>query len=117
MGWQDRDYTRKRPPEPGGGGFDPPDRDDTYEPDADGDADDDAADDPEAPDATDRDDGDEPAFVRCPSCRRMIAEDAERCPKCGHYVEDAALSRDRPAWVWVGIGLALATAATWAIFG
>ena len=114
MGWQDRDYNRKHPPEPDdGGGFDPPE--DGYE--GESDDDDDASDDPEAPDAADRDDGDEPAFVRCPSCGKMIAEDAERCPKCGHYVEDAELNRERPVWVWVGIGLALVTAVTWAIFG
>lgn len=114
MGWQDRDYKQKRPTGPdAGGGFDPPD--DGY--DADGDNGDDAPDDPEAPDAADRDDGDEPALVRCPNCRTMIAEDAERCPKCGHYVEDAEIGRERPTWVWVGIGLALVTAVMWAVFG
>ena len=119
MGVHDRDYNRKRPPEPDDeGGFDPPD--DAYDADpndADADDDQDASDDPEAPDAADRDDGDEPAMVRCPNCRKWIVEDAERCPKCGHYVEDAELARERPTWVWVGIGLALLVAVTWAVFG
>jgi hypothetical protein len=108
MGWQDRDYTRKRPPE-SGGGHDPSadEHDDTNG--------DDGPDDLEAPDASDLDDGTEPAFVRCPNCRKMIPDDAERCSHCGHYVEDAELTAERPTWVWVGIGLALATAVLWAI--
>src|SRR4051812_45715115 len=119
MGWNDRDYNRNRRPEPDDDTFVPPARDDSsWEEDQeiDGEVDDDAADpdDPEAPDATDRDDGDEPACIRCPNCRRMIVEDAERCPHCGEYVEDEKVNRGgRPVWVWVGIILAILVAVIW----
>ena len=126
MGWQDRDYHRKRP-----------DDDDSYEStsytgnvpagadgyrygddDPDADATEDEQDiDPEGPDAADLRDRDEPDLVACPNCRKMILEDAERCPKCGHYVMDEELSHRWPAWVWIGFGLALLMAVLWAVFG
>ena len=127
MGWQDRDYHRKRPDK---------DDDDEYESTSytgdvpagadgyqygDDDVDDTAEDeqgiDPEAPDAVDLGRSDEPDLVACPNCRKMILENAERCPKCGHYVTEEELSRGWPMWVWVGFGLALLTAVLWAVLG
>ncbi len=121
MGLQDRDYHRKRPD----------DDDESY--DAGSDRDDDRDDNdveanlysadghhglhPEGPDASDLGHDNEPGFVRCPSCRRMIHEDAEQCPRCGHYVMDEELEHARPTWVWIGLGLALLVAIMWAIFG
>ena len=42
---------------------------------------------------------DDPDLEVCPRCRKMIVEDAERCPHCGEYIsaEDAPLSRT--AWI------------------
>ncbi|QOV90721.1 zinc ribbon domain-containing protein [Humisphaera borealis] len=132
MGWQDRDYHRKRPDDDegvestsysddgpsGAGGY----RDDDQDADEVDDVDADVTDDdqdlhPEGPDAVDLRRSDEPDLVACPNCRKMILEDAERCPKCGHYVMEEELSRGWPIWVWVGFGLALLTSVLWAFFG
>lgn len=122
MAWQDRDYHRKRRDDD-----DESDDADTYRDDERDD--DDSVDDqlyssnghhglhPEGPDASDLGHDNEPGFVRCPSCRRMIHEDAEQCPKCGHYVMDEELEHGRPTWMWIGLGLALLVAIMWAIFG
>ncbi|MDB5298077.1 MAG: hypothetical protein JWO31_4060 [Phycisphaerales bacterium] len=123
MSWRDRDYGRNRRPPDDGHGYvgDGPadDDDDDFEPDEE----DDAA--PAAgrragkrddPDPSDLADGDEPAFIRCPNCRKLVADDAEQCPKCGHYLIDEEIGRtSRPAWVWVGIVLALLMAVGWAL--
>lgn len=126
MGWQDRDYHRKRPED------DEPYESTSYTGDVpagyrNGD-DDDVEENvysaeghyglhPEGPDPSDLRHDNEPGFVACPNCRKMIHEDAERCPKCGHYVMDEDLERSRPTWVWIGLGIALLIAITWAIFG
>jgi len=113
MGWQDRDYHRKK------GDDDDryePEAESEYEPDEDDDDDAEAEEDPEAPSRTDVGrDGDEPAFVACPNCRKMIPEDAEQCPRCGHYVLDEEIAGGKPWWVWVGLVLALVVALMWAI--
>jgi ssDNA-binding Zn-finger/Zn-ribbon topoisomerase 1 len=122
MGWQDRDYHRK------GRDDDSVDEDAVFDDDAAEGNGDDVADElysseghhglhPEGPDPADLRHDNEPGFVRCPNCRKMIHEDAEQCPKCGHYVMDEELAQARPPWVWVGLGLALLVAVLWAVFG
>ena len=109
MGIHDRDYTRKGRREDDDDEFVDRSDDEPYEPDGEDDDDDraDAGLHPEGPDASDIGDEDEPDLVRCPNCRKMIQADAERCPKCGHYVIDEELDRaNRPWWIWVGIVLA-----------
>ena len=131
MSWRDRDYGRnRRPPDDRGGhaggghaggghggpvdddeddGFGDEEDDDFYTPSA-------RSGDRNAPDPSDLADGDEPAFVKCPNCKRLVADDAERCPRCGHYLIDDEIARSgRPAWVWVGIVLAIVVAALWAL--
>lgn len=44
--------------------------------------------------------GEEPATVRCPECRRSFAEDAELCPYCGRAILAEDRTR-RPWWVIV----------------
>lgn len=124
MGWQDRDYHRSR--------RDDDDEDDDGEitgHDATREEDDDESFDPderysegshvglhpEGPDASDLRHDNEPGFVACPNCRKMIHEDAEQCPRCGHYVIEEELDHSRPVWVWIGLGLALVVATLWAL--
>jgi hypothetical protein len=59
--------------------------------------------DPEGPDESEMDYSDEPDLAVCPYCRKMISEEAERCPHCGSYIsaEDAPLSP--MAWVVIGV--------------
>ncbi len=113
MAWQDRDYGRSQRPDPDdddpsvhGDHLSRPDDDDES-----GDFGDDSAEadiDPEAPDASDRDDYDEPALISCPSCRKKIVEDAEQCHYCGDFIEDAQISRLGTWWIWVaGVVLAM----------
>jgi hypothetical protein len=52
----------------------------------------------------------------CPSCRREIHAEAERCPLCGDYVVDAESPRRRmPLWMIVGAVLAFVVLAAWAL--
>jgi predicted nucleic acid-binding Zn ribbon protein len=110
MGWNDRDYDRRRPHR----------RDDDDDRDEEigdvGDWVDDRADDPEAPDRADQDpdDDDRPDLIQCPNCRKAIVEDAEWCHHCGQFVEERKLN-GRPAWVWAGIVLAFVVAVMWAL--
>ncbi|HEX8916714.1 MAG TPA: hypothetical protein VF796_30470 [Humisphaera sp.] len=119
MGIHDRDYTRKGRRDDDDEFVDRDDDAEAYEPEGDDDDDDDHADaglHPEGPSRADIGDEDEPDLVRCPNCRRMIQADAERCPKCGHYVIDEELDRaNRPWWVWVGIVLAAILALMYAV--
>ncbi len=116
MGWRDRDYNRKEPHDSDDefvdASYEPDESDEDYA----AEEDDIDTTDPEAPDEADVG-SDEPAFVRCPNCRKMIAEDSEQCPRCGHYVLDEELESKRPVWVWVGIAMAMAVALVWALAG
>lgn len=67
-------------------------------------------DDPEAPNESDMDDGDddEPEGVPCPYCGQTISELAQWCPKCENYIsrEDAPLRSSHPRWVvWTAIAV------------
>jgi hypothetical protein len=56
---------------------------------------------------------DESIVVRCPSCRRDVYEDAERCPHCGDYIVHSTRAWDgRPLW-WVIGGLVGIVAVIW----
>lgn len=75
------------------------------------------ADDPEGPqerDLVDDDEGTE--TVPCPSCRREIAEFAERCPHCGDWVTPGAGPARRPAWFWFALAAALAVMILWILW-
>jgi len=39
------------------------------------------------PDAADLDDAEELHTVTCPKCGKQVYEEAERCHKCGHWIE------------------------------
>lgn len=56
----------------------------------------------------DVDDDSEPTFP-CPSCRRLIYEEADACPYCGEYLSlgDRYGGQARPWWVLVGAIVAL----------
>ena len=60
---------------------------------------------PEGPDPSEMDSSDDPDLEVCPHCRKLISEEAGRCPHCGEYVNagDAPISR---TW-WVVIVLIL----------
>ncbi len=72
---------------------------------------DDAADDddvhPEGPDPSEMDSSDDPDLDVCPHGRRMIVEDAERCPHCGEYVAPGDVPLSRPWWIAIVIVLVL----------
>lgn len=48
----------------------------------------------EWPDESDMDD-DEMPLVRCPECRRMIAEDSPQCPHCRTWITEASPGAER----------------------
>ena len=58
------------------------------------------------PDESDQDFSDDPEFVRCPNCRKLVSEDAEQCPHCGTYVsrEDAP---SKPRWFFIAVVVTL----------
>jgi uncharacterized paraquat-inducible protein A len=60
-------------------------------------------------------DDDEPT-IACPHCREEIHEDAQRCPRCGHYLseEDAPPSR-KPWWLIVGVIACLYLVYRWTV--
>ena len=75
---------------------------------------DDDAIDPEAPDESDMDSHDDPDLDVCPHGRKLISEEAERCPHCGMHIsiEDAPMSK--PAWVvTVGVILLILLLVAW----
>lgn len=45
--------------------------------------------------------------VPCPYCRRLIHEDSQRCPHCGHYISEEDASPRKPLWIVVGALLCL----------
>ena len=45
-------------------------------------------DDPEAPDPSDMDDGDD--LVTCPECGEEVYAESDRCPSCGHWIVEGS---------------------------
>jgi rRNA maturation protein Nop10 len=91
------------------------DEDDEYGEDE-SDAQDDSDFHPEGPDPTEMDSSDDPDLDVCPRCRKLILEDAERCPHCGEYVTPGDAPLSRPAWVVIVVILVLAMAGLLWIF-
>jgi hypothetical protein len=61
-------------------------------------------------------DGNDDILRACPSCKRQIHGEAERCPFCGDYVVDEDAPRRRlPVWMIVGALLAFLVLAAWAL--
>ncbi len=55
----------------------------------------------EDPLESDQDPSDTLDVIQCPSCSQSIIEDAEICPRCGHFIvrgQDAG--QRRPTW-WI----------------
>ena len=71
----------------------------------------DELDDRELPDPSDMDqDENFELLSRCPNCKKMIFEDSEVCPICGHYLNREEDSPQRfPIWVIVVVVVVLAT--------
>ena len=59
------------------------------------------------PDETDGD------RLPCPACRALIYADSERCPACGHYLNDEEDPPRRPWWIVVGVLVCLVIALYW----
>ncbi|MEA2735669.1 MAG: hypothetical protein QOE14_2120, partial [Humisphaera sp.] len=56
------------------------------------------------PDPSEMDSHDDPDLDVCPYCRKMISEEAERCPHCGQYI-----TAEQPAsWTFAYVALAVA---------
>jgi predicted nucleic acid-binding Zn ribbon protein len=61
---------------------------------------------------------DEDATLPCPACGAEIYDDAERCPKCGHYLSREDQPRAKtPTWIIAGAIVCLVIVALWAMFG
>ncbi|HEX8324288.1 MAG TPA: hypothetical protein VF595_10280 [Tepidisphaeraceae bacterium] len=60
-------------------------------------------DDPEFPDPSDTDDADDENDVLdpCPNCKKLMYDDAEQCPYCGHYVTEETAPTSHAKWVTV----------------
>jgi uncharacterized paraquat-inducible protein A len=63
------------------------------------------------------DDDDSDETVPCPYCREPVYEDAERCPRCGHYLSREDAPRRRPWWLVAGVVLCLTAVAWWVVRG
>lgn len=59
----------------------------------------------EMPDPSDMDQDDDVVLSRCPYCKKMIAEDAEICPRCGSFIsqEDSIEEQKFPKWFVVAV--------------
>jgi len=54
-------------------------------------------------------DEDDDETVPCPHCRRLVYEDAERCPHCGSYLSREDAPREaKPLWVVATVLVVLA---------
>jgi len=52
--------------------------------------------------------------LNCPGCGKLIYEQAERCPHCGHYVtEETAPRRRRVKWFVVAVVICLIIVLLW----
>jgi hypothetical protein len=69
--------------------------------------DDDDAHDPEGPDPHEMDASDEPDLDVCPHCRKMIWEDAHRCPHCGEFISPSDTPMSARSWVMIAVIIAL----------
>ena len=64
---------------------------------------------------------DEEPTIPCPYCRRLIHEDAQRCPYCENYIsaEDspaaASLVSQKPLWFVAGLLLCLLIVVLWIV--
>jgi len=75
-------------------------------------------DDPNDPDESDQDYSDDPEFVRCPYCRKLISEDAEMCLHCGSYISQEDAPPSKPRWFVIGVVVTLiVVAVVWVIKG
>jgi hypothetical protein len=64
-------------------------------------------------DDADGPDDDEPT-VPCPYCKRLIHEDAQRCPHCESYIsEEDRPASPRPWWIILGVLLGLYVVYRW----
>ena len=63
--------------------------------------------DPEGPDASEMDSSEEPDLEICPDCRRLISEEAHKCPHCGNCVSPGDEPMSRGAWVTIAIVAAM----------
>jgi len=59
--------------------------------------------DPEGPDSSEMDWSDEPDLEICPDCRKLISDEAHKCPHCGNYVSPSDEPTSRGAWVAIAI--------------
>jgi len=53
----------------------------------------------------------------CPHCQKLIYDDTECCPFCGHYVSREDAPRRQPWWVVLGAVLCLSVVIWWIILG
>jgi hypothetical protein len=52
--------------------------------------------------------------VPCPFCKRLVYDNAERCPHCGNYLfHDGASASRKPWWVLGGVLVCLAIVGYW----
>ena len=59
--------------------------------------------DPEGPDESEMDSSENPDLDVCPHCRKLIYEEAERCPHCGHYISAENRPLSPKAWIIIGL--------------
>jgi len=66
-------------------------------------------DDRELPDPSDMDPEDDEVDVGdpCPNCKKIVYEDAERCPHCGQYIAREDAAEGKPPWILVGAAVCL----------
>jgi predicted nucleic acid-binding Zn ribbon protein len=70
------------------------------------------------PDESDQDYSDDPEFVHCPYCRKLIPEDAEMCPHCGSYISQEDAPPSKPWWLVIGVVVTLiVVAVVWVVKG
>jgi predicted nucleic acid-binding Zn ribbon protein len=63
------------------------------------------AEDKDLPQESDLDDeDDELEEMACPSCRRYVTEDTQKCPYCGEWIiPEEPSRRGWPRWLFVGV--------------
>ncbi len=53
--------------------------------------------------------------ITCPRCGKQVYEEAQRCHKCGHWIDHRHESR-LPRWVIITAIICLIIAVLWALF-